>query len=116
VSALALPAGCGATSPQAPLPEARKLDTSLSGISTACGLAYQSTALDPEARFQLGTLDAKAATQSRKLAGVYHRNPEWIYQGETVRTIVSQALSALNECGLHGARIPLLQALVGPHS
>jgi hypothetical protein len=113
---LALATGCGPTPPQAPLHEVGKLDTSLSGISTACGLSYQSTALDPAARSHLGGLNDKAASQARKLAAVYHRNPAWIYQGETVRSIVHQTISTLQECGLRKAKLVLIQALAQPHS
>jgi hypothetical protein len=116
VIAAALAAGCGPTPPQAPLPDAQKLDTALSGIATACGLSYQSTALDPAARLHLAPLNAKATIQARKLATVYHGNPAWIYQGETVRSIVNQTLSTLQECGLHGAKLSLSQALAKGHS
>jgi hypothetical protein len=107
---LALASGCGPTPPQAPLPEAQKLSTSTSDISTACGLAYQSTALDPRARSHLDSIDATAATAARKLAAVYRHNPSWIYQGATVRSIVAQATSTLGACGLHGAKDVLTRA------
>jgi hypothetical protein len=74
-----------------------------SGISTACGLSAQVTAFPPIDRAALLTLDATATTDARKLAGVYRRDPNWIYQGETVRQIVSDSLTALHACGLHGA-------------
>ena len=51
----------------------------------------------------LGTLDATATEDARKLARVFARNPNWIYQGETVRQIVKDSLTALDACGLHGA-------------
>jgi hypothetical protein len=114
LACLAVLTGCGATPPQAPLPEAQKLDTSTSGISTACGLSYQSIALDPGARLHLASLNVKAAAQARKLAAVYRRNPAWIYQGQTVRSIVHQALSTLQECGLRGAKLALIRALAQP--
>lgn len=104
-------AGCGPTPPQAPLPDAQRLNNSLSGISTACGLSYQSTGLDSRARGHLGSIDASAAAQARKLASVYHRNPNWIYQGERVSFIVGQATEMLQECGLDGARRVLTRAV-----
>jgi hypothetical protein len=107
---VAVLAGCGPTPPQAPLPEAQKLNDSLSGISTACGLSYQSTGLDSKAARHLGSIDASAAAQARKLASVYRRNPNWVYQGERVSFIVGQATEMLQECGLDGARRVLAHA------
>ena len=96
-------AACGPTPPRAPLEQAKKLDSATSGISTACGLSSQVTAFPPVAQQNLVTLDATATTDARKLAGVYHRNPNWIYQGETVHQIVRDSLTALDACGLHHA-------------
>lgn len=98
---------CGATPPQAPLPEAKKLDSSTSAISTACGESYQVTALPGDHRRDLAALEATAAAGARKLASVYRRNPVWIYQGETVAAIVKDAASTLEDCGLNGARAEL---------
>jgi hypothetical protein len=94
---------CGPTPPQAPYPEAKKLDSATSGISTTCGLSSQVTAFPPADRKDLITLDAVATEDARKLARVYNKNPSWIYQGETVRQIVKDSLTALHACGLHGA-------------
>ena len=105
--ALAMSA-CGAEPPQAPLPEAKKLDSSTSGISTACGETYQVTAFPGDHRDQLTTLDATATSSARKLASVYRRNPAWIYQGETVAAIVKDAVSTLSDCGLPGAKTTLV--------
>jgi hypothetical protein len=98
---------CGPTPPQAPLPEAQKLDTSTSGISTACGETYQVTAFPGDHRRDLATLEATATSSARKLASVYRRNPAWIYQGETVAAIVKDAVSTLSDCGLQGAKTTL---------
>jgi hypothetical protein len=98
---------CGALPPQAPLSEAKKLDNSTSGISTACGETYQVTAFPGDHRRDLATLDATATSSARKLASVYRRNPAWIYQGETVAAIVKDAVSTLSDCGLPGARATL---------
>ncbi len=86
---------------------AAKLDTSLSGISTACGLAYQLSAFPPPPAAQLASLEATARRQAAKLASVFHQNPGWIYQGETVSRIVDDGISMLGSCGLTRARTAL---------
>jgi hypothetical protein len=107
---LALPAlvllvtACAGTSSQAPLTEAKKLSVSTSAISTACGLAFQATAFPGPHKQDLETLEATAASSAKKLASVYARNQAWIYQGDTVRQIVAQALSMLSTCGLPRAQ------------
>lgn len=103
-------AACGATPPQAPSRQAMKLDVATGGISTACGLAYQATGFPGESEKERETLEATAASSARKLASVYARNQTWIYQGETVREIVRDALSMLSACGLRQAERTLLQA------
>ncbi len=103
-------AGCGATPPQAPLPQAMKLDSATSGIATACGLTYQVTAFPGDHRADLETLEATATTSARKLASVYARDPAWIYQGETVGEILHDGVSLLRACGLHGAASALSAA------
>ena len=106
-------AACGPTPPQAPLSEAKKLDSSTSGISTACGLSSQVTAFPPVDHDALTTLDVTASNDARKLASVYARNPNWIYQGETVRQIVRDSLTALDACGLPGAARTLRRQTAG---
>jgi hypothetical protein len=100
-------AGCGAPPPQAPLPYAKKLDSATSGIATDCGEAYQLTAFPGGRRSDLITLDDNASTSVRKLALVWRQNPDWIYQGETVRQIVGESLEYLGSCGLDRARTEL---------
>ncbi len=100
-------AGCGPTPPQAPLAQAKKLDSSTSAISTACGESYQVTAFPGDHRRDLRTLEATAASASHELAGVYRLNPAWIYQGETIAKIVQDGISSLHSCGLHGAAAEL---------
>ncbi len=100
-------AGCGATPPQAPFRDAQKLDSATSGIATACGETYQVTAFPGDHRRDLETLEATATTAAKKLAGVYKRNPAWIYQGDTIAEIVTDGVSMLRECGLHGAAAAL---------
>jgi hypothetical protein len=102
-------AGCGPPPPQAPPGEAARLDTALSGISTACGLADQITAFPPAPANQMAVLEATASTQATKLAGVFHRNPGWIYQGETVSRIVNDGIAMLGSCGLSQARRTLAE-------
>lgn len=101
---------CGALPPQAPLSWARQLEGATSGISTACGEAYIVTAFPGHDRAQLRTLEVDAGGSARKLARVYRRNPDWVYQGETVRQIVGASSSMLGSCGLHGARGVLRRA------
>jgi len=81
-----------------------QLDASTSGMSSACGLAYQVTAFAKPGNADLSSYEAQASAQARKLASVYRRNPEWIYQGETVRRIVDDSISLLGACGLTGAQ------------
>ena len=95
---------CAGTSSQAPLKEAKKLSVSTGGISTACGLAFQATAFPGAHKKDLETLEATAASSAKKLASVYARNQAWIYQGQTVRQIVGEALSMLSTCGLTKAQ------------
>ncbi len=102
-------AGCGATPPQAPLAFAQKLDRATSGISTACGEAYQVTAFSGDHAQDLATLRATAKSSATKLATVYARNPDWIYQGQTVSEIVHDGVSDLRQCGLGEAAAPLLE-------
>jgi hypothetical protein len=102
--------GCGAEPPQAPPRQAAKLDSSLSGIATACGLTDQLSAFAPPPAAQLAVLEATAGTQAAKLAAVYRANPRWIYQGEAVRRIVDQAISLLDSCRLSKAQAALARA------
>jgi hypothetical protein len=101
--ALVLLAACGATPPQAPLPYARKLDTSTSDIATACGEASQVMAFEGPGSTHLAGIEGAAERSARKLASVYRRNPAWIYQGETVGEIVLDAKRMLSSCGLRRA-------------
>ena len=70
-----------------------------------CGLAYQVTAFPDHHGKDLAGLEAQANASARSLAAVYRRNPDWIYQGETVGAIVRDAEAMLHACGLtHAAR------------
>jgi hypothetical protein len=106
-AALAL-AACGPTTPQAPLTDAKKLDEATSGISTTCGLNYQLTAFPGKRQPDATVLEATAITAVDKLAGVYRRNPAWIYQGETIAKIVEDSLTMLRQCGLKDAAARLV--------
>jgi hypothetical protein len=103
-------AACGPTPPQAPLPYAKKLDASTSDISTACGEASQVTAFPGYNPSELNGIESAAERSARKLASVYRRGPEWIYQGETVGEIVVDAKRMLSDCGLRPALDALTQA------
>jgi hypothetical protein len=100
-------AACGATPPQAPSGQAKKLGASTGDISTECGLAYQVTAFPGDHAKQLAYLESLATTSAHSLAAVYRRNQAWIYQGETVHDIVRDALAMLSSCGLTKAQSEL---------
>jgi hypothetical protein len=101
---------CGGNSSSVPLDQAKKLSVSTTGISTACGLAYQAANFPGANKKDLETLEATAESSAKKLASVYQANQAWIYQGVTVRQIVGQALSMLSTCGLTKAQSALAHA------
>ncbi len=103
-------AGCGPPPPQAPLAQAKKLDSATGDIADACGLTYQVTAFGGDHRADLANLEASATSSARTLASVYKRNPAWIYQGETVSKIVHDGIAMLDACGLHHAASALSAA------
>ncbi len=104
-------AGCGALPPQAPLAYAKKLDAATGGISTACGDAYRVQAF-PNARTarDMKKLEATVSSDVGKLAGVFRRNHKWVYQGDTIAEISSDAVSMLSSCGLRAAAKQLREA------
>jgi hypothetical protein len=103
IAALAfLAAGCGPTPPQAPGPEAYRLNTALSRISTACGHAAEVQAFTNDRR-AMASLERQARQQIPTLARIYARNPDWVFQGKTVAELVELSESYLDECGLHAA-------------
>jgi hypothetical protein len=101
VAAAAL-AGCGATPPQAPGPEAHQLNLSLSTISGACGHAAEIQAFENGARDMKAT-EHQAEAALPPLARIYKRNPDWVFQGKHVSELVQMSTSYLDECGLHAA-------------
>lgn len=115
LAAVAVLTGCGPTPPQAPLSQAKKLDASTSDISTECGLSYQVTAFPGNHAKDLANLEATAHPSVISLAGVYKRNPSWMYQGETVGEIVNDAVTMLKACGLSHAANTLEHATSSHH-
>ena len=103
-------AGCGATPPQPPLHQTKKLGASTGDISTECGLAYIVTAFPGAHHVELLKLEASAMRSAHSLASVYAGNPAWIYQGETVGQIVVDAVAMLRACGLSHAASALERA------
>src|SRR5947199_1370366 len=97
-------AGCSQPGTQAPLSAAKKLDEATTAISVSCGYASQMTAFGKPRASELRTLQGSAAAGARKLAAVYARVSNDIYQGETVKSIVADSISLLGECGLDRAR------------
>ena len=101
---------CSQPGTQAPLAQAKKLDEATNAISVSCGYADQIAAFGgPRAR-GLSTLDASAAAGARKLVSVYVRDRGDIYQGETIKAIVSDSIALLGDCGLDRARGVLQRA------
>ena len=102
--------GCGATPPQPPLPQTKKLSASTGDISTECGLAYAIIEFPGPHRAELHKLEATATRSAHSLASVYAANPAWIYQGETVGQIVVDAVAMLRACSLKPAANALERA------
>jgi hypothetical protein len=102
LGALALLAGCGPTPPQAPGPQAHRLNMALSAISTACGHATEIQAFSHDKR-ALTITEHQAQRQIPAIARVYRQNPAWIFQGKTVAELVQMSAGFLDECGLHQA-------------
>ena len=95
-------AGCGPTPPQAPGPEAHRLNKALSTFSSACGHAAEIQEFTNDARAMTIT-EHQAQAQIPHLARVYRQNPHWIFQGKTVDELVQMSVTFLDECGLHEA-------------
>ena len=100
VAGALLLAGCGATPPQAPGPEAHRLNKALSTFSSACGHAAEIQEFSNDARAMTIT-EHQAQTQIPPVARVFGQNPDWIFQGKTVAELVDMSVSFLDECGLH---------------
>jgi hypothetical protein len=91
-------AGCGATPPQAPKAPAGKVSTALTDIITACGESYQEQTFSSHP--DLRTLEVTASDNAHTLARIAIRHPYWIYQGQTLRQIVTLSMHYLHTCGL----------------
>lgn len=113
LAAAGLLAGCGALPPQAPSHVADRINNATSTISTACGLASQVTAFPGDHARDLAKLEATAAGGALTLAAVDHRNPDWIYQGQTVAEIVHNSVAYLEDCGLPGSASLLHHRVTG---
>ncbi len=98
---------CGAAPPQAPLAQAKRLDSATKGIAFACGEAYQLTAFGGQDAAGLAPLSRAAVRSARKLARVRAVNANWIYQGQTIAEIAAAGAADLRACGLDGAAAPL---------
>jgi hypothetical protein len=98
-------AGCGVTAPQVPVDEIRAIARGTSAVATACGEAYQSTALAPAA--DLSGERRRARTGAAAIARVLRDAPGRTFQGETVRQISGTAVQDLRACGLGAAAAPL---------
>lgn len=107
-------AGCGATPPQAPVPDAKTLNSVTGTIASACGESYQVHEFDAADNRELRRLGAAATTAAGRLAVVFHRNAAWVFQGETVAKIVADGESMLDACRLHRAANVLASAIRKP--
>jgi hypothetical protein len=98
---------CGATPPQAPLAQAKRLDGATNGIAFACGEAYQVTAFAGSHAADLSPIRRVATRSAAKLAAVDAINADWIYQGQTIAEIVHAGAADLRACGLSDAAAAL---------
>jgi hypothetical protein len=94
--------GCGPPQPQAPITQANRVASALAGISAACGQSYQQHAFAAHPQ-GLSVLETTASARATELTHVYRQNPNWIYQGATLRQIVALTIHYLGECGLPAA-------------
>ena len=94
--------GCGPTPPQAPGPQAHRLNKALSTFSTACGHATEIQEFSNDAR-ALTITERQAEEQIPVLLRIYRQNPDWIFQGKSVAQLVDMSVTFLGECGLHHA-------------
>lgn len=109
---LAALAGCGPRPPQAPGPQAHRLNEALSRLSTACGHAVEIQAFTNSAR-DMAVTEHQAQAQVPALVAIYRQDPGWVFQGKTVRQLVTMSASYLDECGLHAAARSLRESASG---
>lgn len=93
-------AGCSQAGPQAPLPDAKTINTLTGDISSACGLHAQLTALSTPSRHDLLVLRTSAASALRKLTAIDRAHPQWRFDGVAMPTILRQSHAMLRSCGL----------------
>jgi hypothetical protein len=104
---------CGAPPPQVPVAQANRVASALAGIAAACGESYQQHAFSaPPAG--LARLEVAARSRVEELARVYVQNPDWIYQGETLRQVVALSVSYLRQCRLPQAAAALVTRTAPP--
>jgi hypothetical protein len=104
--------GCGAQPPQAPVTQANRVASALTSIAAACGLSYQERERAPRGGAS-AAVQSEAVMRSEELAHVYRMNPEWVYQGATLREVVALAVSYLRECHLSQAADALVRKTSG---
>ena len=112
LAAVALACGCGPTPPQAPGPQAHRLNQALSTFSTACGHAAEVSAFSKSKALMAG-LDHLAESKVPTLVAIWRRNRNWVFQGKTVDQLVHTSVSFMTECGLHEAAARLQAATSG---
>jgi hypothetical protein len=105
-------AGCGPTPPQAPGPQAYRLNKALSTLSVACGHAYEIRTFTKSPRALTAT-ERQAEKQIPVLAQIYRRNPDWVFQGKTLAQLVQMSRTYLDQCGLDQAARRLAAATSG---
>jgi hypothetical protein len=93
-------AGCSEAGPQAPLPDAKKINTVTGDISSACGLYTQLDAFPPPPHRYVVILRASAASALKQLTAIDRAHPEWRFDGVAMPKILEQARSMLRGCGL----------------
>jgi hypothetical protein len=101
-------AGCGPQPPQAPVAQANRVASAITGIAAACGELRQQRAFAPTATPE-PQIRFEAQLRVDELATVYRAGPQWVYNGETLQQIVALSVSYLRECGLHEAAARLEQ-------
>ena len=106
-----LMASCAQPGTQAPKAQAAKLAVGTSDISTACGYLEEVRAFGPASPHSLAAIESMAQTGARKLAFVYAHDQNEIYQGDSIRALLGDAISLIQDCGLTGPERTLQQAL-----
>jgi hypothetical protein len=98
--------GCGAQEPQPPAVQANRIASALTGITEACAEHQQELTLPRFGSPSRGPLEA-AHMRAVELARVFTENPDWVYQGQTLREVVAGTISYLRECHLPGSHFTM---------